>query len=209
MSTQSDLVLYSAWAQRLINGRKADRAINQHPIYGLLIFAKLNSVIWSDAAKQNPYALWFLSRFDEKQQAVQECLDVHSETVNDRWKSSGFNDKDPDEQVGGQVFSLLLKTPYSWKSASQIKQFDNYYQKAKQLNGLGMLNDKELHASIRQLNTLILACFNESRRYRSLSITVDNRLSGTEEAQQALTAMGEIPSEILTGSKLPEYRPTP
>lgn len=206
-SRSSEIVLYTPWAQRLITGRKADRSANKHPIYGLLLFAKLNSVIWTDAAQSNPYAIWFLSRFDDKQRAVQDSLDSHIKTAENRWKDSGHAYDESFTGGTGKAYPLLLKTPYSWTASRQIKQLDNYYLQTKQLNGFGLMSDKEFHGAVREINSLILACFNESRQYISVPVTWDNRLPNNEEVRQALATMGDLPSDIANASKRPEYLP--
>ena len=208
MSNQSsEMVLHTRSAKRLISGRKGDRESNCHPVYGLQLFAKLNSVIWADASRDNPYAIWFLSRFDDKQKAVQNCLNSRIKIAQGRWKDSGLSYQEPDQENDAQSFSLLLKTPYSWKSARQIKQFDNYLQEARQLNNFGLLSDKEMYSSEREVNRMILACFNESTHYLSMPMTWENRLIGTQDAALAVAKMGELPSDILDGHKVPDYLP--
>ena len=206
-SRSSEIVLYTPWAQRLITGRKADRSANKHPIYGLLLFAKLNSVIWTDAAQSNPYAIWFLVRFDEKQRAVQTSLDYHIKIAEGRWKDSGHAYDESFTGGTGKAYPLLLKTPYSWTASRQIKQLDNYYLQTKQLNGFGLMSDKEFHGAVREINSLILACFNESRQYISVPVTWDNRLPNNEEVRQALATMGDLPPDIANANKRPEYLP--
>lgn len=207
LSRSSEIVLYTPWAQRLITGRKADRSANKHPIYGLLLFAKLNSVIWTDAAQNNPYAIWFLSRFDDKQQAVQASLNSHIKTAENRWKDSGHAYDESFNDSPGKPYPLQLKTPYSWAASRHIKQLDNYYLEAKQLNGFGLLSDREFYGSVREINSLILACFNESRKYISVPVTWEDRLPDNQEGRQALATMGDLPSDIANANKRPEYLP--
>lgn len=207
LSRSSEIVLYTPWAQRLITGRKADRSANKHPIYGLLLFAKLNSVIWADAAQDNPYAIWFLSRFDDKQQAVQASLDSYIKAAESRWIDSGHTFDESFNDSPGKPYPLQLKTPYSWASSRHIKQLDNYYLEAKQLNGVGLLSDREFHGSVRKINSLILACFNESRKYISVPVTWEDRLPDNLEVRQALATMGDLPPDIANANKRPEYLP--
>ena len=198
------VVLYSDAALRLLKGREGDRSINQYPIYGLMQFAKRNSLIWDDAKNKNPYAVWFLIRLDKKQDAVQATLDRYSCLFKDSYNDGSGVDYQ-EILFNEESFPLDFKTPYSWNAMRHIKQFDSLFLKAAKLNNIGLMKKPEFNAFIREVNKVVAASFNEASFYVTLELSIEDIKNKTENSKKAAKKMGIVPSKILNKEIVPYY----
>lgn len=204
--SRNELILYTESAARLMVGRKANRIINQYPIYGLFQFASMMNVIWRDAKNRNPFAFWYLVKVEKKISMTQQSIDQHSRFFSDQSNDGTGLVYEPFLHEP-KSFDVVFSVPHTWTAARQIKQFDSVVLHGKKLNSVGLIPNNTYHSILREISRLIVASFNEAAGYVSLEIQADDIESKSDVAKQGYSAMGGVPGKILSGDLRPDFTP--
>lgn len=207
MKSQS-LSLYSEPAKRLMHGRVANRQAGQYAIHGLFQFAAKAKVVWQDTERGNPFAWWYLGRFEERLQDATLAIKMQRLQLNQRSNDQTGFDYQPDfEVMTAQTFEVAFITVHAWQAVRLVKQFDHIVLHGECLLKVGLMKRADYYKMRQRLNGLLVAVFQEASLYTSLDgITVENVRSLSDEQKRAAKVMGKkVPKRVIKAGAEPWF----
>lgn len=198
LQSQLHLVLQTRHAQLLVRGRMVK---GKPLITGLLAFADRARLVWQAAAEGDPYADWFLVRTHEAMSAAEARMETEMKRLNVQLSSTRTFHVAPAEAKEPFRMELRFSTPYAYRAARMLGQFDELACQALTAKQIGLLNAEQCTDVIRACARRIRAAFYLPHRFRRLGIT-RNAASDTQPIfQRAEELMGVLPKDILSGER--------
>ena len=205
---EQQLSLHSEMAIRLIHGRKPEKSYNHFPINGLIQFATKANILWKDAAKDNPFAQWYLIRCDRRFEAVQYAFKTCQEWLDKVSNDGGYDYQPALSASNAQTFAVDLANPYVKHACRLLKSFDGFVMYSHKLNQVGLITRDECYKVNREINRQLVAIFHLASRYMSANVTRENLSSLSEVQHSAIKRMGIVPPLIVSGDIQPRFMPS-
>ena len=193
------LAMQTSHAQRLFHGRAASKT--KPAIVGLVGFANRLRVIWQGARDDDPYADWWLIK-------VHEGIEAAGDEVQNRKQQFAelleqMNELDVDIAASKRPYRVPLNfaNPYAYRAAKLLADFDSLVCLALTLRHIGLLGNQSsediINVSARKLRSLFMM----PQNYRLLKINREQVRTSTGRSQEASKLMGEIPADVLSGTR--------
>ncbi len=198
------LTLQTRHAQRLLQGRP--RRPGLPAIRGLMGFADATRDIWRTAQEDDPYADWFLLRIEQRLQRSGGALQTLKSQVLDLVGDSRLEWTAAHSSEPARV-QLRFATPYAYRGAHLLADFDRVVRLVLTGRYLGMLDVEEADALLARGGRVVRSAFDSANGYRRFNIDRDAVMAGTPAARRAQVAMGELPADVLAEERLAELRP--
>lgn len=198
------LTLQTRHAQRLLQGRP--RRTGQPAIRGLMGFADATRDIWRAAQEDDPYADWFLLRIEQRLQRSGGALQTLKSQVLDLIGDSRLEWTPAHSSEPARV-QLRFATPYAYRGAHLLADFDRVARQVLTSRYLGLLDVEEADALLSRGGRAVRSAFDSANGYRRFNIDRDAVMAGTPAAWRAQVAMGELPADVLAEERLAELRP--
>ena len=198
LHSQLYLVLQTRHAQLLVRGRMVK---GKPLITGLLAFADRLRLVWQAAEEGDPFADWFLVRTHEAMSAVEARMETEMKRLNLQLSSSRTFHVAPAEVKEPFRMELRFSTPYGYRAARLLGQFDELACKALTAKQIGVVNADQCTDVIRGAARRIRAVFILPQRFRRLGIKRSSPQDAQSTFQRAEELMGVLPNDILKGER--------
>jgi integrating conjugative element protein (TIGR03761 family) len=198
------LSLQTRHAQRLVAGRS--RRADRPAIRGLLGFGERTRALWQAAQEDDPYADWYLVKIEARLRRSSGDLRALKVQVGDIAGRSGL-EWTAGESTAPVRIQLRFATPYAYRGAHLLAEYDRLARLALTSRFLGILEPSRAASFLRQGGRAVRSAFDSVNGYRRFDIDRDAVMAGTPAALRARVAMGELPADILAEERLAELRP--
>lgn len=199
------LTLQTRHAERLVKGRRA--AAEKPAIVGLIGYANLLRAIWHGARGDDPYADWWLVRVEEALAEAREALDRARTGLAGRVDATAGIELVAPTSVQPIRVALQFSNPYAYQGARLLASFDGFAREVLAARHVGALVRDDAERLLQEGARPVRRAFASALGYRFLGVTRDDLRQGTARAAQARAAMGEVPAEILTGTRRASLAP--
>lgn len=196
LHSELHLVLQTRHAQLLVRGRMVQ---DKPLIAGLLAFADRMRLVWQASAEGDPFADWFLIRTHEAMSVAETRMDTEMKQLNLQLRSTRTFHIAPAEVKEPFRMALRFSTPYAYRAARLLGQFDELACHAFTAKRIGVINTEQCHDVVRACARRVRAVFSLPQRFRRLGITRDSAHDAQPAFQRAEELMGVLPNDVLTG----------
>lgn len=198
------LTLQTTYAQLLIRGRDSK---GKAPIVGLIGFADRLRLIWHAAQANDPFADWWLIKIHDAITTVDARIRFERESVQELFEKGGSFVAVPAQNREPFRIKLRFASPYAYRAAQMLAEFDALVCELLTARHIGRLARSATTSITHAVASKIRGVFNIPLRYRHLGIDRANALSWEAEGNIAKRYMGEIPQDILEGSRRAAFAP--
>lgn len=205
LHSQLHLVLQTRHAQLLVRGRMVK---GKPLITGLLAFADRLRLVWQAAAEDDPYADWFLVRIHEAMSAAEARMETEMKRLNVQLSSTRTFHVAPAAVKEPFRMALRFSTPYAYRAARLLGQFDELVCQAFTAKQIGVLNSEQCTHIVRSCARRLRAVFMLPQRFRRLGITRDSAKDGSSVFQRAEELMDVLPKDVLSGERRAPLSPS-
>ena len=192
------LTLQTRHAQALIRGRNVP---GKPLIVGLVGFADRLRLIWTGSKQNDPYADWWLIKINDAINATSNSLRNSQMEVSSKLDEIQALRIAPAASKDPFRFELRFATPYAFRAASTLAQFDTLTRDALTARHTGLLTGEQSQDLIFRFSHKIRSIFNLPFSYRYLSIDRARPESWKEVQKRAERLMGVLPDDIRAGKR--------
>lgn len=201
----ASLVVQTRQAQRLIYGRGEQQ--DKPAIIGLVQFGMLMRRIWTSAMLDDPYADWYLLRvLDCLEEARSEIRSLHQNT-NQRLEAMPGIEITVAQSASPVRVPLHFANPYGYMGSYLIADCDDLVRAILTARHVGLISrdhgEQMIHRGARQVRR----AFALPSGWRHLAINREDLRQNNQRAQQAREKMGELPEDILEGTRRSKIAP--
>jgi len=193
------LTVQTRQAQRLISGRIG--TAEKPAIIGLVGFADRLRVIWQAARSDDPYADWWLIKVHEGLERVRELVRTEQTVLDAKIEQLTAFEVAVAQSMKPYRVALQFANPYAYRGAQLIAEYDRFVRTLLTAHHVGILNSPAMESSLNATARRIRGVFAISQSYHFLGIDRTSLSQGTANAVRAREVMGEIPGDILDGSR--------
>ena len=204
LHSELHLVLQTRHAQLLVRGRMVK---GKPLITGLLAFADRVRLVWQAASEGDPYADWFLVRTHEAMSVAEVRMETEMKQLSSQLRSTRTFHIAPAEVKEPFRMALRFSTPYAYRAARMLGQFDELACQAFTAKQIGVINPEQCTDIVRLCARRIRAVFYLPQRFRRLGITRSTASDAAPIIQRAEELMGVLPKNILSGEQRAPHAP--
>ena len=205
-SLRSDvwISLQTRYAQLLVRGRVTK---GKPPIVGLIRFADMLRIIWYAAQANDPYADWWLIKIHDALSSFDKRIEKERKHLQELLSArEGFRIVPAHLRDPFRV-NLRFSSPYAYRAAQALVQFDGFVRDSLAAEHVGILPRRTAQDGIHSVATKLRSLFHIPCRYRHLGIDRANPVSFDGDGETAKRFMGEIPPDILNGTRRAAFAP--
>ena len=199
------LSIQTRQAQRLVTGRRAGQG--KRAIVGLLGFATLLRPIWSAARADDPYADWWLCRVHDGIEAAHAWLAREQAALTEVLASISSVDVSVATVDEPLQLPLAFGNPYGFRGAYLLAAYDRWVCTLLTAGHVGLRDRAEVQRLLQLGGRALRRAYATPLGYRSLGITRQDIRDGSEKAERAKAAMGDVPDDVLAGDRRAPYGP--
>lgn len=179
-----------------------------HPIISMPRFLSLLNMIRMDSSLDNPCADAYMLRLEERLLVARQEMNELTDSV-----KTVFNLIPETMNVENCLSIQPARFPVF--SASQLgfigiyllTDFDKLARNTMLATHMALLNRVERNDLIQRSSNLVRSILVMAQKYRRISVTRDDFRQGNARAQAALDIVGQLPDDILEGSRRSQYAP--
>ena len=204
----SVLTIKTYLAQQLVFGRAASQdADGKRGIIGLIGFAGMLTQLFNGAKADDPYAdKWLLDIEAAIDAAVEALKDAH-DTVVEALAQRADVSHGVAQSVKPLHVPLHFSNRFAYRAAYLINDFDNLLCAIQTAKHVALLTNKQSNALIQGSSKTVRRTFTSANGYRYTGVSRADMAYGTARAVEALQRWGELPPDILDGTRRAEYGP--
>ncbi len=179
---------------------------------GLLRFSALLYDIWEEAKKEYPYAEYYLWLIHEKIEFISRNLKAIAVRYEDLLFDHSSDNSFEMTHLASQkpvVRTLWFKTPYGYKAAGIIADFDRLLCLALTAYHVGIIPNKVYEALRDEWSAHITVLFQLPLEWQSLGVGRYDIANHAELSQKAVSLMGISIEDILDQTKRSPLTPSP
>lgn len=192
------LTLQTRHAQALVRGRNVP---GKPLIVGLVGFADRLRLIWTGAKQNDPYADWWLIKIEDAINATSNSLQNSHTEVSTKLNEIQAIRIAPAASKDPFRFELRFATPYAFRAASTLAQFDALTRDALTARHTGLITGEESQDLIFRFSHKIRSILNLPFSYRYLSIDRARPDSWKDVQSKAQRLMGVLPEDVRSGKR--------
>jgi integrating conjugative element protein (TIGR03761 family) len=213
----SSIDLHTLQAQRLIEGRPADRAAGRRPIIGLAGFVRTVSQIRRSAEYDDPYAMWALIRLDDEDDRTRKMLQTRRQEMRlllNSMEEDGVTFKPLVSSSPIWVPLQFGNNPHAYRAATLLKTYDGLVRLILGAERYGLM-DREF------ARTILFGAARAMRRYfgfpaaawRYTGITRSELRADSDQAKrvvavyQGIRLRTDLPPDVLAGTRRSRFGP--
>lgn len=202
--SRAKLSLHSHQACSLIEGRRAGG--DNPAITGLRGFARKTQLIWREASKGDPFADWWLIKLDEEIKSRRDYFREQIRAVDEKLNESSEFQGLPAVSPSPHEQDLSFGNTYAFLVARLLIDFDKLVCRIQTATNIGLMDSQERYSLIREAGSQMRSLLAFSNHYRSVDV---HRKSSDfdEKLQEGIKHMGEMPNDVLNGSRRPAFDP--
>ncbi len=199
------LTLQTRHAQQVFSGRKATP--EKPYIIGLTRFGAILSQLQVCVYADDPYADWWLMKVEEAlQQAAQE-VKVLRQAVEQQLKSTPGLEVKIAESLHAIRVPLKFSNPFAYSAARILADFDTLVRVVLTARHIGLMDRREAERCLVLGTRALRRAMGTALGYKYEGVKRQDIREGNAKAQKACERMGEVPPEILDGSRRARYAP--
>ncbi|WP_336221615.1 PFL_4669 family integrating conjugative element protein [Citrobacter amalonaticus] len=203
--------LHTHRAVQLWQGRQASASPEGHPLHpiiGIPRFLNLLNIIRMDSSLDNPCADLYMLKLEERLLKARREMDRMTGSVNGIFKLL------PDTLTVENCLSIQpVRFPVF--SASQLgfigiyllTDFDKLARNTQLATHMALLNRTECNDLIQRSSGIIRSIFSLAQKYRRIPVTRSDFKEDNARAKAATALVGELPGDILDGSRRSQFAP--
>lgn len=204
----SVLTIKTYLAQQLVFGRAAAHdADGKRAIIGLIGFAGMLTQIFNGAKADDPYADKCLLEIEAAIDAAAEALKGAHETVVEALAQRADVSHGVAQSVKPLHVPLYFSNRFAYRAAYLVNDFDNLICAIQTAKHVALLTNKQSNALIQGSSKTVRRTFTSANGYRYTGVSRADMAYGTGRAVEALQRWGELPPDILDGTRRAEYGP--
>lgn len=205
----ASLEIQTRQAQQLVYGRR--KTEDKEHITGLVRFGMNMKRVWASAGRDDPYADWALLRIEETlTQARKKINTMRQETEQLLENAAVGVEIDVAHSLEPVRVPLQFANAYGYMGAYLISDYDQLVCTILTARFVGLLPSNKSTKSLHNTATLIRHAFGLSSLWKFTLVTrndVRNNTPMALKAKEAMSMMGELPQEIIDGSKRAQIAP--
>lgn len=199
------LVVQTRQAQRLVYGR---RDSPDHPgIIGLVRFGMLTKRLWVSAMLDDPYADWYLLQVDETLEAGREELKRTQAEVAQLLASTQGVEIAVAHSLKPVRVPLRFANPYGYMGAYLVGDYDELVRGVLTARHVGLLDRDTAERMLSRGGRLLRRAFLLPVLWKHCALDRDDVRQQNTRAQAAAAAMGDLPQEVLDGTRRARHAP--
>lgn len=199
------LAVHTHQAQRLVWGRR--RTARKAPISGLIAFASAVNTIWQAAERDDPYALWWLTKIET---GIEQCRSHLNDQLNEAaylYPDAEILEVGTAESEQSYRIRLAFSNPYAYRAAHMLGEYDVMVRTCYTLIFVGAGEPAELQTIVARAGRHIRRVLAIPQGFKVCAIDREDIHQDNQRAQRAVELMGPLPEDILTGEKRPVFLP--
>jgi integrating conjugative element protein (TIGR03761 family) len=201
----ASLPIETRQAQRLVYGRRGSE--EQPAIIGLVRFGMLMKRVWLSAMLDDPYADWFLIRVLEALDSGREAIDALRRELDALLDNTSGVEIEVARSLKPVRVPLQFATPYGYMGAYLIADYDELARRVLTARHVGLLAREEAERLLQRGGRQIRHAFCLPLQWKHCAIDRDDVRQNTQRAQAARVAMGELPQDVLEGTRRATHAP--
>ena len=198
------LTLQTLQAQLLVRGRNVKGKPN---ITGLVGFADRLRLIWNAAQADDPYADWWLIKVQDGLNRARDTFKEQRAPIRALLDSVTAFEVTPSSASEPFRIQLRFSSPYAYIAAQTLSEFDDFVREALTARHIGLMKPKDVKDAVFTCGSRLRGLFNIPMRYRRTGVSRHDKNSWNGNGEMAKRFMGEIPPDILAGTRRAELAP--
>jgi integrating conjugative element protein (TIGR03761 family) len=199
------LAIQTRQAQRLVHGR---RHTNDTPgIIGLVQFGNLMRRIWTAAAADDPYADWALLRVHDALDAGRTTIAALSTDVETLLQAHAGVSIQIAYSLQPIEVPLQFANPYGYMGAYLIADFDTLVRGVLTVRHVGLLARVDAERVLNTAASAVRSAFARATTWKYCAVTRSDMRQSTQRAARAQQVMGDLPHNILEGTRRASHAP--
>jgi len=205
MRSESWMTLHTRQAQRLVQGRRADKG--QPGIVGVTLYAALLRAIWNGARADDPYADWWLVKIhDALELSWNELEEMHRSVLRIMTGMQGV-EVSVAQSVHPIRLPLTFGNPYGFRGAYLVGRYDELVRMLLTARHVAMIDRESSEKLLDEGGRHVRRALATALGYKFYAITRDDVRLMTARAIEAQNYMGPLPSPVLDKSLRAAHAP--
>ncbi|RMQ98664.1 hypothetical protein ALP94_03886 [Pseudomonas savastanoi pv. glycinea] len=200
------LTLHTHHAARIWHGRQFSEGKNG--IVGLSGFVSVMNKMKRGAEQDDPYSDWWMIRIEEKLTAckihlteIQENLDQFMADI-----PHALNIGD-NLNIQPVTLPLFINAQLGFKAVYLLTQFDDLARRLLLAHHTALIGRRDMERWLDDGAHELRSLFAFARQYKYSGATRDDFAANNARAREALESFGELPQDVLEGSRRSEFAP--
>jgi integrating conjugative element protein (TIGR03761 family) len=200
------LTLHTHHAARIWHGRRATETKNG--IIGLSAFAGIMTRMKRGAELDDPYSDWWMIRIEEKliasklaMTALQEELD---QIITDVPNALSIGEN---LSVHPVTLPIFLNAQLGFLAVYLLTQYDEYARRLLLAHHTALIGRRDMERWLDAGAHVLRSLFGLAQQYKYLGTSREDLAANNARAQEAIKIQGELPQDILDGTRRSEFAP--
>jgi integrating conjugative element protein (TIGR03761 family) len=208
LRNDSTLSIKTNLAQQVVFGRPASKSPSgRSPVVGLLGFAGMLKPIYEAAGLDDPYADQRLLEIEAViERSFQELGELRA-TVDKLLASRSDVQHSLAHSVRPLQVPLYFSNQFPFRAAYLINDFDTFVCAVQTARFVALLTTTKANALIRRSNKIVRRALASATGYQFSGVSRADILHGTAKARAAMKRCGELPLDILNGTRRAAFGP--
>ncbi|UOF21382.1 PFL_4669 family integrating conjugative element protein [Pseudomonas syringae] len=206
-----NLTLHTHHASRLWFGRQ--RTEGKPGMIGLSGFANILNRIKRGCEQDDPYSDWFLILIEEKIEASeQEMKDIDARLDEVMASLPPMLSIGQNLSVQPVTLPLFLSTPLAFKAVFLLTAYDELVRRILLASHVGLIDNNAKGQWLDEGAAILRRLFGLSQRWKFSGASRDDfaaKNARSEQAREMYASFGEIPQDILEGTRKSSFAPSP
>ena len=203
---EASLLIQTRQAQRLVYGRRHSQ--EQAGIIGLVRFGMLTKRIWASAMLDDPYADWFLIQIHESLESGRETVRELKAHVDALLQAVEGVDITVAHSLKPVRVPLQFANPYGYMGAYLIADYDELVRAVLTARHVGLLARDTAEQMLQRGGRTVRRTFVIPTQWKHCAISRNDLRLDTPRGHAAREAMGELPQDVLDGTRRAGHAPT-
>lgn len=208
LRNDSTMSIKTNLAQQLVFGRSGSKdSPDKRAVIGLVGFARMLKPIYEAAELDDPYADKRLLDIE----AFIECAFQDLRELRARVDKLLVSRSDVHHRLAHSVrpvqVPLYFSNQFAFRAAYLINDFDTFVCAVQTAQFVALLTATEANALIRRSNKIVRRALASATGYQCNGVCRADILGGTDKARTAMKRWGELPLDILDGSRRATFGP--
>ncbi|MGH8646431.1 MAG: PFL_4669 family integrating conjugative element protein [Gammaproteobacteria bacterium] len=199
------LTLQTRHAQQVFSGRRL--SAEKHYIIGLTRFGAILSQIQVCVYADDPYADWWLVKVEEALQQASHEVTVLRQAVEQRLQNTPGMEVKIAESLNPVRVPLQFRNPFAYAAARILADFDLLVRGVLTARHIGLMDRREAERCIVLGGRALRRAMGTALGYKYEGVKRQDIREGNVKVQRARERMGEVPPEILAGSRRARHAP--
>jgi integrating conjugative element protein (TIGR03761 family) len=199
------LTLQTRHAQQVFSGRKATP--EKPYIIGLTRFGAILSQLQVCVYADDPYADWWLVKVEEALARSAEEIKILRHTVEEQLKSTPAIEVKLAASPQPVRVPLQFRNPFAYSAARILADVDMLVRAVLTARHIGLMDRREAERCLVLGTRALRRAMGTALGYKYEGVKRQDIREGNAQAQKARERMGEVPLEVLDGSRRARYAP--